>query len=171
MTPVFVVIGATVLIIVLVLVSSNSGGGGKDSAGDNTNVQQPAKQAAQPKAAPSSVSLSSAKGGSAPKEPAPPLTKEMLDQVNGMLAEAKALFDEGYKMRQLDQKVSEANAKLDQAAAKMEEISKFLETPLAWQEKAEMDDWAQPAEYVTLGQMYKKISTLENKIRKLGGKR
>jgi hypothetical protein len=45
----------------------------------------------------------------------------------------------------------------------------MIEAPLRWQEKADLGSWAQPAEYVTLENLYGEVSKLEKRVRMGGG--
>ena len=166
--PIIIAAGAAVLVIALLI--ANSGGG--DGEGDGDGGQTPAAQTPKntPKPTPSSLGRSSAQAGKTPDRPAPELPQATLDKANGMLAEAKALYNEGVKLRNAQQ-VPQARAKQSEAAVKIEQITTLLDGPLTWQEEAEMDDWAQPAEYVTLARLYGKVSKLEKRVRMAGGTR
>jgi hypothetical protein len=52
----------------------------------------------------------------------------------------------------------------------LQQIDKLLEVPLLWQEEAEMEGWAQPAEYVQMAKEYGKVMGLAKKVRMSGGK-
>jgi hypothetical protein len=160
--------GVGLVVVVVVLVMMNSGGGGGGAQQPAAPPQAPgAAPASQPKAAP--VQLAAAKAGKAPARPAPPLTQAMLDQVRSLTASASALYNDGVKARSAG---DNAAARERQAAAKdtLDQLQTLLQAPLLWQEEAQMEGWAQPAEYITLEREYGAAMTLTKKIRMGGGK-
>lgn len=162
--------GVGVLVVVVVLVMMNSGSGGKPDPAPETAQPKPAAAApaGQP-AAPAPVELASAKTGKTPSRPAPTLTQDMLGKVRSLTATAGALFNEGVKLRNGG---DNAGARDKQAQAKdtLDQVQSLLKDQLLWQEEAQMEGWAQPAEYITLEREYGATMTLTKKVRMQGGK-
>jgi len=159
--------GVGVLVLVIFIMSSGGGGGGEpDQGSEDQSTSQPTTQS-QP--APANVRLANAQSGKAPGRPAPPLTQETLSKVRSLLAEAKALSDDGIRLRKTGDNMG-CRKKQSEAKVKIDQLKAMIETQSLWQEEAEMGDWAQPAEYVTLGRIYAKIGMTEKTIRMQGGK-
>lgn len=154
--------------LIVVFLSSSKGDKAKEKPAE------PAPAAVEKKAphvpAPSSVPLGAAKKGKTPDRPAPPLTSEMLGKATALLDEAKTLSNDGVKARTAGdnegarQKQSAAGDKIEAAKASLKEQSR-------WQEDADLGDWAQPAEYVALANLWTQLTTLEKKVRMSGGTR
>jgi len=161
-------VGALLLIVVLVMLNSKSGGD-DDQQGDNQQNQQQQAKPEPKKSAPMPLKTGSAKAGKTPDRPAPTLTNEMLAKANGMIEEAKALNNEGVKLRNGGDNKA-ARAKQAEAKRKLDECIAFLEVPALWQEEADLEGWAMPAEYVTLGHLYVRIAKYQKRIRMSGGK-
>lgn len=163
--------GVGVLVVVVVLVMMNSGGGKSNAAAPSSPPASAAGTGGGSSAAatPSALTLASAKAGKAPARPAPTLTREMIETVRARTAEASALYNEGVKARTAG---DNAAARDKQAAAKaaLDQINTQLADQLLWQEEAQLENWAQPAEYVTLEREYGKAMSLTKKIRMGGGK-
>ncbi len=161
--------GAVLLVVIVLLVMMNRPGGG-----ENSDKDTPAKAAA-PDAgkastpAPTPVQLGSAKGGKAPVRPAPVLTAETLGKVTQLFNEMKAHYNDGSNARTAG---DNAAAREHQAKAVdvLDQIDKLIEAPLLWQEEAEMEGWAQSAEYVQLATTYGKVMKLAKQVRMGGGK-
>jgi hypothetical protein len=135
------------------------------AAGGSTT--QPAKT---PAPAPSTVLTPAAKPGKTPGKPAPTLTADTLAKATELVAAAKVLSNEGVKLRN-EGKNEESRAKQSAASDKLEELKTLTKTQWAWQEEAELGDWALTGEYVALGNLYTEVGKLENQIRKGGGTR
>ena len=65
----------------------------------------------------------------------------------------------------------EARDKQSAAKDKVDALKKVIDGPARWQEEAQMENWAQPAEYVALEKLWTEISKLEKQIRMGGGTR
>lgn len=161
-------VGALVLIVVLVMLNSKSGDEG-DGDDPQNQQQQAAPQPKAPASTPMQLKHGSAKAGKKPDRPAPTLTNEMLQEANGMIEEAKALNNEGVKLRNAGDNRA-ARAKQSEAKRKLDEVIAFLDAPATWQEEADLEGWAMPAEYVTLGNLYVRIAKYQKRIRMSGGK-
>lgn len=157
-------VGLLVVVILLVVMSQS----GKKPAPTPTPTP-----AAQPKpahqAAPTQVAAGAAKAGKTPGRPAPALTQETMQKAAQLLDAAKALFSEGVKLRTGAGDNTGARAKQSEAKDKIDEIKTLLAAPLRWQEEADLEDWAMPAIYSSLGSLYNEVSSLEKKIRMNGG--
>lgn len=162
--------GVGVLVVVVVVAMMNSGGSKAAETAPATPAPASATPpASQPASAPAPVQLASAKAGKPPSRPAPPLTQAMLDQVRSLTAAAGVLFNEGVKAR-TDGNNTLARDKQAQAKDTLDKVQVLLKDQLLWQEEAQMEEWAQPAEYITLEREYGATMTLTKKIRMQGGK-
>ncbi|MGC6487802.1 MAG: hypothetical protein ACON4Z_09175 [Planctomycetota bacterium] len=160
-------VGALALIVALVLMSSGSGGDAEpDQGARQPQRSQPAAPAA---ATPTDLKMASASAGKPPGRPAPTLTREMLQKANVMVDAAKALNNEGTRLRNAGDNRG-ARSKQSEAKRKLDEAIEFLAAPSAWQEEADLEGWAMPAEYVTLGNLYVRIAKYQKRIRMGGGK-
>ena len=159
-------LGAVVLGLFLLTSGGGGGGGGDEEESNDQSNRQPPQQSQPPTP---SANMSSAQGGKAPGRPAPPLSQETLSKVRQLLAEAKTMSDDGIRLRKSGDNKG-CRAKQSAAKVKIDQIKSMIETQSLWQEEAEMSDWAQPAEYVTLARIYVKIGTTEKTIRMQGGK-
>lgn len=144
--------------------------GGKDKADKGTPAAAPVAEA--PKApagpAPSKVKMGAAKAGKTPTKPAPELTADMLGKATALLDEAKVLCNDGVKARnEGDNKT--ARDKQSAAKDKIDAAKQSLQAQASWQEEADLSDWAQPAEYSALGNLWNQLSSLEKKVRMSGG--
>lgn len=159
---------AIVAALIVVFMSSSKGDKAKDKPAD------PAPAAAAPKAphvpAPTSLQLGSAKQGKTPGRAAPALTAEMLGKAMALLDEAKTLSNDGVKARTAGDNEG-ARQKQSAAGDKIEAAKASLKEQAAWQEEADLSDWAQPAEYVSLANLWTQLTTLEKKARMSGGTR
>jgi hypothetical protein len=166
----FVGIGVAIaasLIVVFVL-NGSGGSGGADKAKPAANAPaNPAPKAA-PAAASTPVALAGAKAGKVAKKPAPALTQDTLTKVRDLLEEAKKLSNEGVTARNGGDNMA-ARDKQSAAKDKLDELQKLVQAPLTWQEEAQMEDWAQPAEYVTLENLYAEVGKLLKRVRMGGG--
>jgi hypothetical protein len=144
----------------------------RDKKDKATETQSP--PAAEAKAAPAPhvpstpLSLAGAKAGKTPSKAAPSLTQDTLTKVRDLLDEAKKLSNEGVTARNAgdNQKARDLQSA---AKDKLETLQKMIQAPLLWQEEAQMGDWAQPAEYVTLENLYAEVGKLEKRVRMGGG--
>lgn len=161
------VLGGVGLAVVVVLLIVMNGGKGDSGAGSGAqaNTTPPAAKPA-PAAAP--VQLANAKAGKTPGKPAPSLTSDTLQQARTLLDAAKSSCNEGVKARTAGDN-SKARELQSAAKAKIDEMQRLLKPALDWQEEAQLDDWAQPAEYVTLERFYVEVAKVEKMIRMNGG--
>jgi hypothetical protein len=162
----FVVGGAVVLVVVLVFVL-NRGGSQPANAGTSPEQSSAPPAAAAPARAP--IQLGSAKAGKAPAVPAPPLTTATLQELETLLERIKTLRNEAVTARTGDADIEKARAKMGEAKVLLDQWVGKVEAALQWQERAEMEDWAQPAEYVALEKIYSTYSRYANEVRKGGG--
>jgi hypothetical protein len=162
-------VGALVVIVLIVVMNS----GGKETA---DKPRTPTGSAGTPAAAPApspaaatpAVALGAARGGKAPTTPAPALTVATLEQAHALLNEAKELNNEGVRLRTAG-KNQEARDAQSQAKDKIDAIKQLVAKPSEWQELADMEGWAQPAEYVALEKLYGEVAKIEKRIRMGGG--
>ncbi len=158
-------VGLLVVVILLVVMSQS----GKKPAATPTPTPTPAAQPKAPhQSAPTQVAAGAAKAGKTPTKPAPALTQDMLQKAASLLDEAKALSNEGVKVRNAGDSAG-ARTKQSQAKDKIDEVKALLAAPLRWQEEADLEDWAMPAIYSSLGKLYNEVSSLEKKVRMSGG--
>jgi hypothetical protein len=151
------------LVIVLVVVM---GGGKKDGGGANPTAS-PAPVAT-PASAPAPAS--SSKAGKTPTKPAPALSADTLQKSRDLLAEAKALSNEGVQARNAGNNEL-ARQKQSAASDKVEAIKAMTAANWTWLEEAELEGWTMAGEYVDLAKLYTDLLNLENRIRKGGGTR
>jgi hypothetical protein len=159
-------IGVAVLIGVLVMMSD----GGNKASSEDSRKPAPTNPVSVPAAAPAAAPVnSSAKSGKTPAEPPPTLTAAMLGQARELEAKMKAYYNEGSSARTSG---DNAAAREKQALAKQtyDEIEKLLQPALLWQEKADLNDWAQPAEFVELAKFFNGVASLNKRVRMGGGK-
>lgn len=97
------------------------------------------------------------------------LAAATLDQVRAHLVRMKGFDNEGVTARLAGDNMK---ARERQALAKdvLEEIDKLIEPPLRWQEEAETEGRARPAEYVELAKVYGEVMALAEMVRMGGGK-
>jgi len=158
--------GVGLLVVVVVLVMMNSGGGDQ-----NTAETAPKPAATQPASTPKTtvaVPTGSARAGKTPTRPAPALTAQMLQQSAELLAEAKALCNDGITARTAGDNQG-ARDKQSQAKDKIDAAKQLMTVPLGWQEEADLEGWAMPAEYGALEKLYGQLSSLEKRVRMSGG--
>lgn len=161
--------GAGLLVLILILVMVNSRGGGGDDI-DDPGANAPAKQSAnQPEKPRSNVAVSGGSPGKSPDRPAPTLTKDTLNKMADLLAEAKSISNSGFALLKAGKNI-EARTRQSEAKVKIDEIKALIEEPSLWFEEADMDGWSIPAEYVAMNKLYGKLSTLQKTIRMQGGK-
>lgn len=159
-------VGLLVVVILLVVMSQS----GKKPATTPTSTPTPAAQPKAPhQSAPTQVAAGAAKAGKTPDKPAPALTPETMQKAAQLLDAAKALFSEGVKLRTGAGDNTGARAKQSEAKDKIDEIKTLLAAPLRWQEDADLEGWAMPAIYSSLGSLYNEVSSLEKKVRMNGG--
>ncbi len=164
-----IVAGAVALLVVVVLVLQNGGSqpASAGQAGATTGTTSPPP--AVPKPVAEAVTMRAAKAGKAPGTPAPALTAATLQELNDLLAKIKALRNESVTARTGSADNQTARAKMGEAKKLCERWISKVQVPLQWQEQAQMEDWAQPAEYTTLEQLYATYQRLDNEVRKGGG--
>jgi hypothetical protein len=115
------------------------------------------------------VSLGGAKAGKTPEQPAPPLTLATLQELQDLLTRIKTLRNEAVTARTGSSDVQKARASMGEAKQLLEQWEAKVAAPLGWQEQAQLENWAQPAEYVTLESLYATYARLDNEVRKGGG--
>lgn len=158
-------LGLLVVVIVLVVMSQSGGKGGATPA----PAKPPAANGKQPHVpAATSVPTGSAKAGKTPTTPPPALTQDTLQKAASLLDEAKTLCNDGVRLRNSGDSTG-ASAKQSEAKVKIDAIKSLLAAPLRWQEEADLEGWAMPAEYTALGTFYGSVSSLEKKVRMSGG--
>lgn len=158
-------IGVAVVVVLLLVMSGGDKNGASSTAPAPTGPTAPAALPSPP-----APVTESAKAGKPPARPAPPLSAETLQRARDLLASAKTLSNEGVTARTAGNNEL-ARSKQSAASDQIEALKALTKTQWAWQEEAEMDDWALPPEYVALGKLYSEVSRIENQIRKGGGTR
>jgi hypothetical protein len=161
-------LGAGVAIVVGLGVVLTRGGDkpAEKGAAPPPPVVQPA---AAPKPVVSNLQLSAAKAGKTPTTKPPELTAATLQELDALLLRIKTLRNESVTARAGSSDNQTARAKMGEAYKLCEEWQQKIDAPLRWQENAQMEDWAQPAEYVTLEKMFATFQKLNNEVRKGGG--
>ena len=152
------------LLLAIVVFSRSS-----DGSGEPDSTPQPTRQQTSPATSGTPVRLGSNRAGKTPDRPAPTLTMEMLQRANAFVDEAKALNNEGTRLRN-DGDNRAARAKQSEAKQKIDAAIAVIEAPSAWQEEADLEGWAMPAEYVSLENLFARIAKLQKRIRMGGGK-
>jgi len=160
-----VTIGAIAIVVVVVIVVMMNGGGKDDAAKDPA----PVAAAPAPSPAPAPVPTGSAKAGKTPARPAPALTQETLGKLDELFGKAKAAYNEGSTLRTAGDNAG-ARSKQAEAKALLDRWKQLVEAQLLWQEEAQMEEWAQPAEYAALERIYGPFAKLEKSVRMGGGK-
>lgn len=160
-------LGGVGLVVVIALVVMLGGGKKDGDAGDAATTKPVPAPAV---ATPAPVSSSAGKQGKAPTKPAPALTAATVQKARDLLAEAKALSNEGVQARTAGNNEL-ARQKQSAASDKCEAVKSMTATNWAWLEEAELESWTMPGEYVDLGKVYTDLLNLENRIRKGGGTR
>lgn len=156
-------VGLAVVIVLVVMMQSGGTGTARPAGGG-----APANSAASASAAPIPVKLEASKSGSAPKRPAPPLSEATLQQARDLLTAAKGYCNEGITARTAGDN-TKARERQSLAKDKIDELKKLVAAQSLWQEEAQLGDWAQPAEYVTLEKLLGELGPLEKRVRMGGG--
>lgn len=146
--------------------------GGSKPAATPQKPATPAAAPAQPQAAtpaPSTLQMSSAKQGKSPTTPPPPLTQATLQELSALLDKIKALRNEAVTARTGSSDTATARAKMVEAHKLLQQWEQMVSAPLRWQEMAQMEEWSQPAEYMTLEKLFATFGRLNNEVRKGGG--
>ncbi|MBL8750144.1 MAG: hypothetical protein JNK78_13345 [Planctomycetes bacterium] len=165
----FVFGGIGLVVVIALIAMMNRGGNGSTQAGNATAAEQAAKPAAQPAApARTPVKLEASKAGGPPKRPAPALTEATLQQARDLLATAKTLCNEGITARTAGDN-TKARERQSLAKTKIDELKKLVAAASLWQEEAQLENWAQPAEYMTLEKLLGELGPLEKRVRMGGG--
>lgn len=165
-----VMVGAAAIAIVVVLVIMMRGTGAGAEDGDAPADARPAvSEGSTPLVAQPASTGGSAKAGKTPSRPAPALSHETLDQLDEILGRAKTHYNAGVMARNAGNN-REARAEQAKAKAALDEWENLVSEQLRWQEEAEMEDWAQPAEYDILTRKYPSFSKLQKSVRMGGGK-
>ena len=158
------VLVAVAVVVAVVLLSQ---GGGTRAA---SPAAQPAAAAkSQPAATPTPLPKAAAKQGKPPSTPPPPLSEATLQELNDLLSRIKALRNEAVQKRSGQGDTQGAKATMEQAHKLLEQWQQTVQPQLRWQENAQMEDWAQPAEYVALEKLFGVYQRLNNEVRKGGG--
>lgn len=165
MPMVFGGVGLAVVVVLLIVMNRGSGDSG---AGNGAPANATPAPAAKPAPTATPVQLANAKAGKTPGKPAPSLTSDTLQQARTLLEAAKTSCNEGVKARTAGDN-SKARELQSAAKTKIDEMQRLLKPALDWQEEAQLDDWAQPAEYVTLERFYVEVAKVEKMIRMNGG--
>ena len=159
--------GAAVLLIGGLIAFSQMNKG--SDAGNKNDTPGTQKQTEQNNKTLPSVALGKARSGKPPAKPAPELTVETLQKLQAMLDEAKELINDGKRARTGRGDNAAARTKMGEASELLRKWEQMIAAPLLWQEDAEMEDWAQPAAYVTLSKMYDKFAKYQKEARMGGG--
>ena len=160
-------VGALVVIVLLVVLNSGDKGA---QAGANNNTKTPKTgSTAGGTSKPAPVAMGSAKAGKTPTVTPPPLTQADLQKFQGLLNEAKVLLNDGKRARMEKGDNQAARQKMGEASKLLAQAYASVEKALDWQADAQMEDWAQPSEYVTLEALYSRYSKYDNEARKGGG--
>lgn len=163
------IVGISVALVVVLVLVLNRGAAAPASAGQTPAKQEGAVPTAEVPAAAAKIRLGAAKAGKAPTAPAPTLTEATLQELSDLLARIKTLRNESVSARTGGGDNQSARAKMGEAKLLCEQWIQKCKAPLQWQEQAQMDDWAQPAEYATLEHLYASYQRLENEVRRGGG--
>ena len=162
--------GGAIAIVILLVLMTGGGGDDADASGKQDTGSDNASQSTNAPARPARTPASgTARSGKTPDRPAPALSHETLDKIDNLLDEAKAFYNEGVKARNAGEHMKARDAQ-SKAKAKLDEWEELVEPQLRWQEEAEMEDWAQPAEYDLLTRRYPAFSKLQKMVRMGGGK-
>ncbi|MGE3173261.1 MAG: hypothetical protein AB7O97_11605 [Planctomycetota bacterium] len=163
-------IGAGVVVVLVLVLIMQSGGGDKANAGESTPRQaEPAAKQPAPSVTGEKVQLGAAKPGKTPTKPAPALTQDTLQELSDLLQQIKALRNEAVTARTGNADNQLARSKMGEAKELLDRWEQMIEPQLRWQEEAQMGDWAQPAEYLTLERLYASFQRFNNEVRKGGG--
>lgn len=157
-------IGLAVVVVLVVMMRGGGGDGAAKASGDA--APKSAQSASAP--APTPVKLEAPKGGGSPKRPAPPLSEATLQQARELLASAKSFCNEGITARTAGDN-QKARERQSLAKDKIDELKKLVADQSLWQEEAQLGDWAQPAEYMTLEKLLGELGPLEKRVRMGGG--
>lgn len=152
-----------VLALVVAFSQPSKRGNQPEASQQSPSPQTPAPRSQTP------LTVGSSRVGKAPGRPAPTLTVEMLKRANALVDEAKTLNNEGTKLRNAGENRA-ARAKQSEAKRKIDAAILAIEAPSAWQEEADLEGWAMPAEYVALEKLFARIAKLQKRIRMGGGK-
>lgn len=162
-------LGGAAVVVVAVLFFAFRGGEKPAQAGSGQKpaAAAPKSDAAKPASGP--VQLSGAKAGKTPTTPPPQLTQATLQELSDLLVRITALRNDAVQARTGSGDNKTARATMSQAKELLDEWKAKVEPSLRWQEEAQMEDWAQPAEYMTLESLYAKFQKLEKEVRMGGG--
>lgn len=165
--PLLIGVGAAV-VVGLAIVLTRNGDKPADQGTPTPAVAKPA-ETSKPAPAASNLQMSTAKAGKTPTTPPPALTPATLQELDVLLGQIKALRNEAVTARQGSGDNQGARAKMSEAYKLCVQWQQKVDAPLRWQENAQMEDWAQPAEYVTLEKLFAGFQKLNNEVRKGGG--
>jgi hypothetical protein len=164
-----VILGVGVVAAAAIGFFALSGSGESAPPATPAPASQPAAPAAQSSPAAPTVQMSSAKQGKTPTTPPPPLTQATLQELSNLLEQVKALRNEAVTARTGSADNAKARAKMAEAHKLLQQWQQMISAQLKWQETAQWEDWAQPAEYATLEKLFSTFSRLDNEVRKGGG--
>ena len=139
------------------------------TGGEAEKTQQAPRSQTSPTISRTPVKVGPGRAGKTPGRPAPTLTTQMLQQANALVEEAKALNNDGTRLRNAGDNRA-ARAKQSEAKRKIDAAILVIEAPADWQEEADLEGWAMPPEYVSLEHLFGRIAKLQKRIRMGGGK-
>jgi len=128
----------------------SSGGGGSPSdteAGQQSQQPVPKQNSEKPKVKPSESG--SAVAGKPPKRPAPTLDLAVFQKTDAWYHEADTKYTEGQAAKNKSDSTT-YQKRVNESFALIEKIDKELEPYMTWQEEADFNSWAMPAEYSVL---------------------
>lgn len=165
-----ILIGVGAIAVILLLVFLLQGSGTKAGA---QNKQEPvpaapAKPAIATPAVPPPAASPSKRPLKPPKKPAPALSAATLGELQQKLGKIKELHNAGVTARNAGDN-STARSKEGEAKQLIDQWKAGISAQLLWQEEAQMDDWQQPPEYLSLERIYGEYQTLTKKVRMGGG--
>lgn len=160
-------LGVLVLVLVVVFAtnSSKARAGGDPSNGGSTGGSTAGSDARETSAPPVNRP---GRPGKTPDRPAPPLTAATLAQLDDLHREAVEHYNDSVRARNGGDSVA-ARAAAGRAKEVLDRWQELVEPNLRWQEYADMEDWAQPAEYLELERRFQKYAELNKKVRMQGG--
>lgn len=153
------VYGGALVVVVIIIYFVMSSGGGSDT-NQNSGTPAPAANQAAPAPTPAPMPSGNAKAGKTPSRAAPALTGETLAKLDELYGKASGLYNEGVNLRTAGDNRG-CRDKMTQANDLLVQWTATVKDQLAWQEEADMENWAQPAAYSELESRYKNFSKLQ----------
>ena len=151
-------------VILVVMLRSGGEGAARRERDASPVFNQMARRASKPSTKPGSD-----QAGKQPGRPAPSISDQTFRQLDAILADAKTHYNEGVRRRREGDNRG-ARAAQAKAKIKLDEWEELIQQQLNWQEEADMEDWAQPAEYTILTRKYATFARLQKSVRMGGGK-